>query len=273
LLPGQRAALAIKVAGAVALIPGFGLIAPRSRFDDPVLLMVLGVLSVIAFRSVVRLPSGVGFDPMDALALLAVVLAGPLPAMAIIVLPWLDMMLVRRAGPSAAPWWFTLPDYLGVYGWQAIAAALLLQVAGVQDPTTLAGVGWLLAAGGVLYTVGWALGPASYVPLWLGRPMRAAIGAYVDMLPVTAVMLTLAAATVALIGALGVLALGVFALIAILPQSFLTYAARTRPVARLDPDTATARYGHAIAVHLGLSRRATAPRGRRAGRESSPAKR
>jgi HD domain-containing protein len=84
--------------------------------------------------------------------------------------------------------------------------------------------------------------------------MRAAIGAYVDMLPVTAVMLTLAAATVALTGALGVLAIGVFALIAILPQSFLTYAARTRPVARLDPDTATARYGHAIAVHLGLSR-------------------
>ena len=42
-----------------------------------------------------------------------------------------------------------------------------------------------------------------------------------------------------LIGPLGLLALAVFALIAVLPQSALTFAARTRPVGRLDPLTAT----------------------------------
>ena len=45
-----------------------------------------------------------------------------------------------------------------------------------------------------------------------------------------------------------------FALVAIIPQSALTYVARTRPVALLDPLTATRRYANAMAVHLRLSR-------------------
>jgi hypothetical protein len=53
---------------------------------------------------------------------------------------------------------------------------------------------------------------------------------------------------------LALLALGVFALVAVIPQSALTYVARTRPVALLDPLTATRRYGDALAVHLHLSR-------------------
>ena len=52
-------------------------------------------------------------------------------------------------------------------------------------------------------------------------------------------------------------ALALFALIAVLPQSALTYAARTRPVAALDPLTATRRYAHALAL-------APRPRPRRA---------
>jgi hypothetical protein len=255
LLPRQRTAVALKTGGAAALIPGYVFVAPPSRWEDPVLLAVLGVLAVIAFRSVVRLPSGVGFDAMDALALLTVALLGPLPALAIIVAPWLDKTFVRGGESSATPWFLTLPGYLGTYGWQAIAAALLLQAAGVHDPTAPAAMGWLLAAGAVLYTVAWVTGPAIYVPLWVGQPLRAACRAYVDMLPAAALMLVLGAATVVLSGPLGVLALLAFALIAVLPQSALTYAARSRPVARLDCHTATRRYVHALAVQLRLPRR------------------
>ena len=46
-------------------------------------------------------------------------------------------------------------------------------------------------------------------------------------------------------------ALAIFALIAVLPQTALTIAGRTRPVASLDPLTATRRYSHALALHLG----------------------
>jgi hypothetical protein len=67
-------------------------------------------------------------------------------------------------------------------------------------------------------------------------------------------MVTLGAATVVLYDDLGMLALGLFALVAIIPQSALTYVARTRPVGLLDPLTATRRYANAMAVHLRLSR-------------------
>jgi hypothetical protein len=55
---------------------------------------------------------------------------------------------------------------------------------------------------------------------------------------------------------LGLLALALFALVAVIPRSALTYVARTRPVALLDPLTATRRYANAMAVHLRLDRAA-----------------
>ena len=67
-------------------------------------------------------------------------------------------------------------------------------------------------------------------------------------------MVVLATVVTVLFGPLGILALAIFALIAVLPQSALTLAARTRPVARLDPLTATRRYSNALALHLGLDR-------------------
>jgi hypothetical protein len=67
-------------------------------------------------------------------------------------------------------------------------------------------------------------------------------------------MVVLGAVSVLLTGPLGVFAMGLFAGIAVLPGSFLTYAARTRPVARLEPDTATRRYALALAMQLGLCR-------------------
>jgi HD domain len=74
------------------------------------------------------------------------------------------------------------------------------------------------------------------------------------MAPAATVMIALGAVTVVLTDEVGVIALALFAAIAVLPQSALTYAARTRPVGRLDRGTATRRYAHALALHLGLSR-------------------
>ena len=75
-----------------------------------------------------------------------------------------------------------------------------------------------------------------------------------DALPAGAAMAALGALTVVLSGSFGLLALALFALVAVLPQSALTFAARTRPVALLDPLTATCRYADAMAVHLRLGR-------------------
>jgi HD domain-containing protein len=140
------------------------------------------------------------------------------------------------------------------YGWSGIAAALVLDAGGVSDPTSPAALAALIGAGFTLYVVGWALNPAIHAPLWLGQPFSALVHALFDMLPAGTVMIALAAATVVLTGPLGLLALALFALIVVVPQSFLTYAARTRPVALLEPDVATRRYAHAIAVQLDLPR-------------------
>ena len=67
-------------------------------------------------------------------------------------------------------------------------------------------------------------------------------------------MLTLAGVAAVLYPVLGVLALALFALIAVVPQTALFLAARTRPVAALQPLQATRRYAYALALHLGLDR-------------------
>ena len=87
-------------------------------------------------------------------------------------------------------------------------------------------------------------------------------------------MVVLATVVTVLFGPLGVLALAIFALIAVLPQSALTLAARTRPVARLDALTATRRYANALALHLGPgSHRAAPSRPRHRARARAPGRR
>jgi hypothetical protein len=110
-------------------------------------------------------------------------------------------------------------------------------------------------AGVVMCCVNFSIGPGLFLPLHHGLPVVQLPRMFFDTMPTAMVMVFLAAFTVLLVGPIGVAALAVFALIAVLPQSLLTYAARTRPVARLDPLTATRRYSHALALHLGLDHR------------------
>jgi hypothetical protein len=233
----------------LALVPAYLLLAPSARWDQPLLLAVLFALAVIADRHDVPLPSGISFDATAALALIAVALAGPLPAFAIIFPPIAVNALfghgqLLRAGNLAN---------LAAYGWYTLTAGLLLQhfPPAADGP---AAITWLIAVGVAQLLVNWAVGPAIYGTLWLGHPLRALVQMLRDALPAGALMAALGATTIVLERSHGLLALTLFALVAVLPQSALTYVARTRPVARLDALTAARRYGAAMAVHLGLDR-------------------
>lgn len=248
----RGAGLLLHALGSLALVPAFVLLAPASEWHDPLLLVVLCVLAVFADRSDVPLPSGVRFDATIALMLLCVALAGPLPALAIFFTPLLVNALtgherLMRAGNLAN---------LASNGWQAIGAAALLELMALDGAPVVAAAGGYLAAGAVLFVLGWAVGPAVYGPLWLGQPLRAMVQALRDMSGAAAVMLALAVATALAYESTGMLALVLFAVVAVLPQSALTFVARTRPVARLDPLTASRRYAGAMAAHLGLRRAA-----------------
>jgi hypothetical protein len=211
--------------------------------------VVLLVLANVVIRHDVPLPSGISFDATTALALITVALAGPLPALAVIFPPIAVNAIcgrerLLRAGNLAN---------LAAYGWYTLASSLMLH-AFAGGLTTLGVFGLLIAAGFVQLFVNFAVGPGIYGTLWLGHPLRSVVMMFPDGLPAGMLMATLGAATILLYPALGLLALALFALVAVIPQSALTYVARTRPVALLDALTASRRYAEAIAVHLRLSR-------------------
>jgi hypothetical protein len=245
----ERAGLAVHVCAAFLLVPAYVLLAPPSDWSHPLLLAVLLALAVVAIRHDVPLPSGISFDATASLALIAVALAGPLPALAVIFPPIAVNALcgrerLLRAGNLAN---------LAAYGWYTLAGALLIQAV-AADPTAPQALAWLVVAGIFQLILNWAVGPAVYGTLWLGHPLRALVQMLRDALPAGTAMAVLGAITVVLYGSFGMLALALFALVAVLPQSALTFAARTRPVALLDPLTAARRYAEALAVHLRLNR-------------------
>jgi HD domain len=246
----RRAGLTLHAALAAGLIPAELWLAPRSSWDAPVALLALAVMAVVVDRHDVPLPSGIRFDGLIAVSLITVALAGPIPALAVALTPMIVNGVsgherLLRAGNLAN---------LAAYGWYTLAGSALLQLA-VDDPASPSAVGWLVVAGVVMQLVNWAIGPAIYGPLWLGHPFRVFVDLLVDTIGAGMVMIALAAGCVLLVGPIGVLALIAFAAIAVLPGSFLTYAARSRPVARLDHTTATRQYAFALALHLKRSRR------------------
>ena len=245
----QRLGIAIHATLVALLIPAYALLWPDWSLADPIALAALAVMAVVVDRHDVPMPSGIRFDALMAVALIAVAIGGPLPAFAIALVPMLFNAVTGyerlfRAGNLAN---------FAAYGWYTLAGGLLLQ-ATAADPTSAAALGWLVVAGVVQQLLNWAVGPALFGPLWLGLPFRTFVDLLLDTLPVGAVMIALGAIATALMGTIGLMALVLFAAIAVLPQSFLTYAARARPVARLDAPTATRRYAHALGVQLKLSR-------------------
>jgi hypothetical protein len=232
-----------------ALVPAFVWLAPASHWDRPGLLLALIALAVIARFHDVPLAAGAHFDAGMALALIALAVGGPIPALIVDVVPMLAGAFVLREPLLRLG---TITN-LGAYGWKAIAAALVLSL-GAVDGLSTAAVPWLLLAAAAQMVVNMAVGPAPYITLYLGRPLSEVRQMFAATVPAATVMMALGALTCALMGVIGVIGLALFALIAALPQSALTYAARTKPAGRLDPLTATKRYAHALALHLDLSR-------------------
>jgi hypothetical protein len=222
--------------------------APPSKWD-PLTIVVLVALGVAAIRAEAALPAGITLESLSALGLIATAVAGALPALLVLLAPIVANAAsgrerLLRAGNLAN---------LAAYGAYALAGAMLLHAV-TSDATSMSAFGWVLLVGLVQLLVNWALGPALYVTFWLGHTPRTALSVLADGVPAGAVMALLGAVTIVLTPALGIVALGLFALIVLLPQSFLAYAARTRPVARLPGNVATRRYAQALALELRLSR-------------------
>ena len=235
------------------LVPVYVLIAPVTSWREPLVLAMLAAMAVVVDRHDVQLPAGIRFDALMAVAFIAVAVGGPLPAFAVVLVP---MVFNAATGHGRVFRSGNLAN-LAAYGWYTLAGGLILQ-ATAPDPIAAAAIGSLILATLVRPYVNWAVGPAIYGPLWLGRPFRA----FVDLLLRRDAPFRRGHdrdrrglwGPVHRSARRPVVALALFAVIAVLPGSFLTYAARARPAAPLRCAPAPSRYAHALAVKLGLGR-------------------
>ena len=197
----QRFGVAIHAALVALLVPVYVLIAPVASWREPLVLAMLAAMAVVVDRHDVPLPAGIRFDALMAVALIAVAVGGPLPAFAVVLVPMVFNAAtgherLLRAGNLAN---------LAAYGWYTLAGGLILQ-ATAPDPIAAAAIGWLILAGLVQQYVNWAVGPAIYGPLWLGRPFRAFVDLLFDTIAAGAVMVVIGAVSVILMGRLDVFA-------------------------------------------------------------------
>ena len=252
LVTRQRAALAIHWLLVAALVPASGLAGARLATGiSPGCWPCCSCSPSIADFNEVPLPGGMRFDAGLPLALITLAVLGPLPALLV------DLAPIAVGGPACAASAILRPGNLGnvaAYGWEAVAAAV------ARWPPAGAHAGcdalpWLLLAGVVMCFVNFSSAPASSCRCYLGQPVsRAAADVRRHAAGRAGDGHAGRAHRACSSGRSASLALALFALIAVLPQTALTYAARTRPVAALDPLTATRRYAHALALHLGLDR-------------------
>jgi len=72
---------------AVTALPAYLLLAPRSHWSHPWLLVALGAIALVGEVHDIRLTSGIRLDANTAVVVMALAIGGPLPALAVWLLP------------------------------------------------------------------------------------------------------------------------------------------------------------------------------------------
>jgi hypothetical protein len=230
----------------------FVLLSPPATWDQPVLLGALAAIAAIAFLAEVRLKLAAAayFDASIVLALLALVIAGPLPALLVWIVPdAISRLVVRQDRPLSPGLVATVSSFalavLAGYGALQLAAA----------PSMVAATPALYTTGLLIYAVNFLFARLTFAPFYQGyRPSVLIRSEFLEMMPPFAAMLALGVVTAVLIGPLGVFALAPLALVVVAPQLALAHLGRDRSVTRLSRPQATTVYAAAISDVLGLPR-------------------
>lgn len=248
-----RLATAANLAPAAVAVALFVLLSPPSSWDEPVVLGALAAIAAIAFAAEVRLKMAVGayFDASIVLSLLALVIAGPLPALLIWVVPDAISRFVIRQDHMLSP---GLVATVSSFALAVLAGYGVLELA--NAPSMAAAAPALYTTGLLMYAVNFLFARLNFAPFYQGyRPSVLVRSEFMEMMPPFLAMLALGVATAVLIGPLGVFALAPLAVVVVLPQLALAHLGRDRSVTRLSPPEATRVYAAAIADVLDLPRR------------------
>ena len=215
------------------------------------MIAALAAIAVSAFLAEARLKVSAAayFDASLVVALLALAVGGPLPALLVWMLPDLLSRFVLRRDPMLSPGLVATVSSLVL---AVLAGALVLELA--ASPELPAAAPALFSAGVVMAAVNFAVARLACAPWYQGFAPTALIRAeFLELTPAVLAMLAIGVGIAMLIPVLGVGALAPLALVVALPQLGLAWMARTRSVARLSRLEATKLYVSALADVLELS--------------------
>jgi hypothetical protein len=249
-----RVAIAFNLLPAAILAAALIWIEPRGDWSRPELLAALAAIGTLALLAEVRLTragAGTYFDATIVLALIALAIGGPLPALVVWLIPDLVSRFVLRLDPRFSPGQVAT---VTSYGFALLAGEGILALADAPSATSQAPA--LYSAGLAMLAVNFAVARLSYAPFYQGMSPSSIVRTdLLPLLPAVLVMILIGVATALLLAPLGVLALALLAGVILLPQAVVERLAEARSIAALDRAEATRIYAGALADVLALSRR------------------
>jgi len=240
------------VLATAALAPLFALASDAGRWDEPVLLLTLTAIALLSLWALVAIKPAVFLDAEFVAVLLALAFLGPLPAAAI----WLSaegvyFVLSRRPAEAHAA-------NLASYGWGILAGTLVLELfAGGRITADSGPVAYLAlaTAAAAMLCMNFAVARGIVgVILNNERARTIVLDELVGPAPASLLMIAVGVATAFLYTRIGVLALGLFALIVVIPQYLVPVLLRPRPIREVPYAKAVATYARAVARVLSLDR-------------------
>ena len=246
----RPAAVTFYLLAAALLIPAFIWLVPASRWRDPVLIAALACIAIFARSSEVALKVGAPghLDATMTVALLALLVGGPLPALIVVCSGEVITTMVTR--PRAALSLGVLSSLIS-FAAGVFAAAWVLRLTGSGTIGRDAPV--LFLAGFAYITVNFAVARMVYGVLWQDFPAARVAREFQDALPAILAMLLLAVATGLTLAAVGIWGLVLIAPVALLPA--FAAGVRAWSFRTLSRPQVAALYAESIAAAMGLGRR------------------
>jgi hypothetical protein len=249
-----RVAIAVNLLPAAILAAAWISIEPRADWTRPELLAALAAIGTLALLAEIRLTragAGTYFDATIVLALIALAIGGPLPALVVWLVPDLVSRFVLRLNPRCSPGQIAT---VTSYGFALLAGEGILVLADAPSATSQAPA--LYTAGLVMLAANFAVARLSYAPFYQGMSPRSIVRTdLLPLIPAVLVMILIGVATELLLAPLGVLALALLAGVILLPQALVRRLAEARSIAARDRADATRIYAGALADVLALPRR------------------
>jgi hypothetical protein len=226
-------------------------VAPASDWSDPFVIGVLAVLAGLAHAAEERLgPDRVFFGATLAIALVALGVAGPVPALAVWLVPDILARFVGRAEQRVSP---ALVANVASYLLGVVAGSLILELAG--SPTGAAMAPALFTAGVAMAVVNFGFARLTFAPFFQRARVETLIhDEFTTMIPAVFGMLVLGDITAVLVDPFGVWALAILPMALLMPPFAIERLARSSSVAKLNRAEAIQVYVAAIADVLALSR-------------------